>query len=84
MRISYVYFIILFVGFVFIIENVNGQTWKWIGNSNDNWNVADNWDRGSVPPNNSNVLIAYVASGVYPKLDTDVSVSNITISDWNG
>ena len=84
LRMSYIHSIFLFIVLFLTIENVNGKTWKWTGNLNNNWNVADNWDQQSIPPNNSTVVIGYVSSGVYPELGADVSVSSITISDWSG
>ncbi len=83
-RLSYIYFFSIFIVLVLNIEDVSGQTWRWTGNLNNNWNAANNWNRQSIPPDNSTVVIGYTPSGIYPELETDVSVSSITISDWNG
>ncbi|MEY3084948.1 MAG: hypothetical protein RL037_1128, partial [Bacteroidota bacterium] len=48
----------------------------WIGDSNDDWNIAGNWC-GGVP--NSSLAVVSVPTGVVLNLDTSPSVLNLTI-----
>jgi hypothetical protein len=48
----------------------------WIGDSNDDWNIAGNWC-GGVP--NSSSAVVSVPTGVVLNLDTSPSVLNLTI-----
>lgn len=49
----------------------------WIGDSNDDWNNANNWC-GGIP--NSNSIVVSIPSGVTVNLDTSPSVSELTIA----
>ncbi|MCF8409579.1 MAG: hypothetical protein K9G36_11465 [Crocinitomicaceae bacterium] len=58
---------------VAVTINSNGT---WIGDSNDDWNIAGNWC-GGVP--NSSLAVVSVPTGVVVNLDTSPSVLNLTI-----
>jgi hypothetical protein len=58
---------------VAVTINSNGT---WIGDSNDDWNIAGNWC-GGVP--NSSLAVVSVPTGVVVTLDTSPSVLNLTI-----
>ncbi|NBR15108.1 MAG: hypothetical protein EBU01_11105, partial [Crocinitomicaceae bacterium] len=49
----------------------------WIGDSNDNWNDANNWC-GGIP--NSNSVVVSIPSGVTVNLDFSASVLDLTIA----
>jgi hypothetical protein len=59
---------------VAVTVNANGT---WIGDSNDDWNNANNWC-GGIP--NSNSIVVSIPSGVTVNLDTSPSVSELTIA----
>ncbi len=59
---------------VAVTVNANGT---WIGDSNDDWNDANNWC-GGIP--NSNSIVVSIPSGVTVNLDTSPSVSELTIA----
>ncbi len=80
--ISYINLLMVSICFFLFVEGANAQTYVWTGNVNSDWNVAANWDRNRVPDNNSSVVVAQNSSGVYPIINTDVSVSDILISRW--
>jgi hypothetical protein len=58
---------------VAVTVNASGT---WIGDSNDDWNIAGNWC-GGVP--NSSSAVVSVPTGVVLNLDTSPSVLNLTI-----
>jgi uncharacterized repeat protein (TIGR02543 family) len=59
---------------VAVTVNANGT---WIGDSNDDWNNANNWC-GGIP--NSNSIVVSIPSGVTVNLDTSPSVSELTLA----
>jgi hypothetical protein len=57
-----------------VTVNANGT---WIGDSNDDWNDANNWC-GGIP--NSNTSVVSIPSGVTVNLDFSASVLDLTIA----
>ncbi|MBI4431418.1 MAG: hypothetical protein HY587_06875 [Candidatus Omnitrophica bacterium] len=55
-----------------------GVNFTWDGSTSTAWNIASNWDRGTLPATDSNVTI--VSASNDPILDTARTMNNLTIN----
>lgn len=58
------------------------QTWT-AGAGTSDWGTPQNWNNNTVPGVGSNVTIPFVASGIYPVVNSNRQINNLTLSNWS-
>jgi|WetSurMetagenome_2_1015567.scaffolds.fasta_scaffold18320_2 hypothetical protein len=79
------YFLIVCIFLISFSANTYSATKTWTGTSNSNWADGTNWG-GTAPGINDIVNIPTVVSGIYPVINSAVSIGNgkITINSNSG
>lgn len=58
------------------------QTWT-AGAGTSDWATAGNWSPATVPGVGNNVTIPNIGSGIYPVVNSNRQIANLTLSNWS-